>query len=221
MLATTGDDGALRVWDPGHGRRAARDPAPVTRRPGRRRVGAVVQPRRDRGGRGLARTWCASSTSRRGDGRRDPTTTLPAPPSARTGSGSPSDGDGATATVVDATTGKVLFSARRRTATGSATSRGARTAGGSPPRSRRRDGPPIWDASHRGAPRSRSPATRAVVWELDWSPDGTRLATAGDDGTARVSEITEDGSARCSPSRRRRRARWWLGGVAFSPDGQR
>ena len=79
----------------------------------------------------------------------------------------------------------------------------------------------LWDAAT-GEPGFTIPGHSGLVWELDWSPDGTRLATAGDDGTAQVSEITEDGfRALFTFSAQDTSRGGGLGGVAFSPDGQR
>jgi WD40 repeat protein len=55
----------------------------------------------------------------------------------------------------------------------------------------------------------------AAVETVDFSPDGTRLTTSGDDGTVRVWDITSTGGGH-----------EWLtlpgeGGLAYSPDGER
>ena len=60
----------------------------------------------------------------------------------------------------------------------------------------------------------------ATVYRLDWSPDATRLATASDDGTARISEIA-DGGIRELVSFSAQDTGHGLNGVAFSPDGER
>ncbi len=56
------------------------------------------------------------------------------------------------------------------------------------------------------------------VHRLDWSVDGSRLATGARDGTARVWEITEGGAVEVVVVAAREGA---IGGVAFSPDGER
>jgi WD40 repeat protein len=56
------------------------------------------------------------------------------------------------------------------------------------------------------------------VYRLDWSADGTRLATGARDGTARVWQITEGGAVEVVAVAAREGA---VGGVAFSPDGER
>jgi WD40 repeat protein/DNA-binding SARP family transcriptional activator len=57
-----------------------------------------------------------------------------------------------------------------------------------------------------------------TIYDLDWSRDSTRLATASDDGTARVWEVRSEGA------RELLQVSGWstssgVGGVAFSPDG--
>lgn len=56
------------------------------------------------------------------------------------------------------------------------------------------------------------------VERFDWSADGTRLATGARDGTARVWEITEGGAVEVVTVAGREGP---VGGVAFSPDGER
>ena len=58
----------------------------------------------------------------------------------------------------------------------------------------------------------------AEVYQLDWSPDSTRLATTSDDGTALVSKITDSG-VRDLYTFSAQDTSHGLGGVAFSPDG--
>ena len=100
------------------------------------------------------------------------------------------------------------------------TCRGAPTAGGSP-----RRGPRAWPTSGTGTQAgsaSPSPATQVSLWGLDWSPVGHRLATGGDDGTARVSEITRDGARPLLTFSAQETSRGGgLIGVSFSPDGRR
>src|SRR5262245_39363880 len=113
---------------------------------------------------------------------------------------------------------------RRRSAMWS----GAPMAGGSPPRrgtARRASGTPP-QAS--GPAASRDAATgqlrfalsghAGLVSDVDWNSDGTRLATAGNDGTARVWEIVP-GGPRELLSMSGYDTRKGLQGVAFSPDG--
>ncbi|MDX1619750.1 MAG: WD40 repeat domain-containing protein, partial [Nitriliruptorales bacterium] len=56
------------------------------------------------------------------------------------------------------------------------------------------------------------------VFDLDWNRDGTRLATGARDGFARVFEIAEDGATEQVALAARDGA---VGGVAFSPDGEK
>ena len=60
----------------------------------------------------------------------------------------------------------------------------------------------------------------AEIFRVDWSPDGTRLATASGDGTARISEIA-DGGIRELVSFSAQDMGHGVNGLAFSPDGQR
>ena len=60
----------------------------------------------------------------------------------------------------------------------------------------------------------------AAVVGFDWSPDSTRFATGSNDGTAKVSEIT-DGGVRELLSFSARDTSGGLGRVVFSPDGER
>jgi WD40 repeat protein len=57
-----------------------------------------------------------------------------------------------------------------------------------------------------------------TIYDLDWSRDSTRLATASDDGTARVWEVLPEGARELLQVSGRSTARG-VGGVAFSPNG--
>jgi WD40 repeat protein len=61
-------------------------------------------------------------------------------------------------------------------------------------------------------------AHRAAIFGLDWSADGSRLLTAGDDGTAKVWEVTERGANELI-SLSAQDTRGGIYGAAFSPDG--
>jgi WD40 repeat protein len=63
-------------------------------------------------------------------------------------------------------------------------------------------------------------AHEATIQDIAWSPDSTRLATASDDGTAKVWSITE-GGPRELMSLSAQDTRSGVKGVAFSPDGDR
>ncbi|HJP66750.1 MAG TPA: adenylate/guanylate cyclase domain-containing protein [Actinomycetota bacterium] len=77
----------------------------------------------------------------------------------------------------------------------------------------------LWDA-HSGDDRFTLFGHTASVGAVDWSPDSTRLVTAGQDGTAKVWEIGDSGGSEIlSLSSQDTRSGVW--GVAFSPDGDR
>ena len=220
MLATSGDDGAVHVWAPDTGEELLK----IQRMGGPAdRVVGVWGPSFSADGTRLAAAWPHAvrvidlATKRtvvkiRTD---DPSSTALSPDGKRVAFG----GYGATATVADATTGKVLFTIlwgdgdTIRDLAWSPDGRWIATA--------ETDGTAhVWEAAT-GDLGFTIPGHTGLVWELDWSPDGTRLATAGDDGTARVSEITEDGfRALFTFSAQETSRGGGLGGVAFSPDGQ-
>jgi WD40 repeat protein/DNA-binding SARP family transcriptional activator len=220
MLATSGDDGAVRVWAPDTGKQL------LELQPGGRadRDVGVWGPSFSSDGTRLAAAWpdavrvidLATKRAVVEVRANDPSSTALSPDGKWVAFG----GDGATATVADATTGKVLFRAvwgdgdPVRDLAWSPDGRWIATAGG--------DGTArLWDGAT-GKLGFTIPGHSGLVWELDWSADGTRLATAGDDGTARVSEITEDGfQALFTFSAQDTSRGGGLGGVAFSPDGQR
>ena len=91
-------------------------------------------------------------------------------------------------------------------------------AGGSPPPGSTPSSA-IWDADT-GEQRFTMTGHTAAVVGLDWSPDSTRLASGSNDGTAKVSEIA-DGGVRELLSFSAQDTSGGLGGVAFSPDGER
>ena len=77
----------------------------------------------------------------------------------------------------------------------------------------------IWDAET-GAVEAVAVGHKSVVNVVDWSPDGTRIATGGNDGTARVWDLGDDVATEVL----RLSARDLSNGVAavsFSPDGDR
>jgi WD40 repeat protein len=217
MLATTGDDGAVRVWDPRTGEELSsfedQDDVVV--------FGATFSP----DGSLLAASWIDED---------DPVRVM----NVATGeviakiesdgvqrmSFSP-DGDrlalgnlGGPARVVDLDSGEALFTLGALGADGerdlswSPDGQWLATTGG--------DGNArIWDgdtgeqlftvAGHTGA-----------VEALDWSPDSTRLATASRDGTARVWGIEDEG-VRELLALSSQSTSDGLADVAFSPDGER
>lgn len=77
----------------------------------------------------------------------------------------------------------------------------------------------VWDAST-GQLRFTSFDHAAEVNAVDWSPDGTRLATGSGDGTVRLHELAGDGLVRILSLAAKDTANG-VGSVAFSPDGTR
>jgi WD40 repeat protein/DNA-binding SARP family transcriptional activator len=77
----------------------------------------------------------------------------------------------------------------------------------------------VWDA-RTGQPWDTLHGHSGFVFDVAWSPDSGRLATAGHDGTARVWEIGEDGAVE-TLRLRSEGLRNAVYGVAFSPDGTR
>jgi WD40 repeat protein len=216
MLATSGDDGTLRVWDPESG-----EDLLVVRGPGPRAqqdVG-VWGPSFDADGTRLAAAW--PDAVRVVDLETERTVEIPvgagsatalSPDGTRVASG---QFDTSVVVVSNATTGEKLF-AIQGAATDVAWSPDGRWIATTSD-----DGSvQLWDAAT-GEPGFTIPGHTGMIWELDWSPDGTRVATAGDDGTARVSEVTEDGVRPLFTFSSQETSRGGgLGGVAFSPDGQ-
>ena len=220
MLATTGDDGAVRVWDPATGdelfevqddrrgadvrcRWAVVQPrrVPARRRVARRAWSVGVRRRhrrghrRDRGSRRVEhrlqprRGADRDRLVRRADRHRD---------RRHLGRGAPH--------------------ARAGTTPGPATSSGARTADGSPPRGTTRrsaSGTPTPASSG-----SRSPATPPGSASSTGAPTPPAWRRSSDDGTARISEIA-DGGIRELLSFSAQDTSHGLNGVAFSPDGER
>jgi WD40 repeat protein len=219
MLATTGDDGAVRVWDPTTGEELAELAAdretlvvgPVFSPDGSRVAAAFPH-------EGLARVMAVPS------GEVVAKIKVPEVPF---GTGFSPDGDrlaigsweGRTTTVVDPESGETLL-----TIDMGSDVVGAFDLAWSP------DGQRLATAGNDGAARIWDAGTGALLFTatghsasiraVDWSPDGARLATGSDDGTARIWEITDEGA----------RAQYTLAvqdmssgvvAVAFSPDGGR
>ena len=216
MLATTGDDGAARVWDPATGELLLEfqldEPGPV--------IGPSFSPD---GSRVVASF--PDDTVRVFDVATGETATeidacwaetAFSPDGNRIAIGCVFD-DGPIATVNDTTTGQEQLRLRgSNDGTGeikwSPDGRWLATGG--------------FDAVVRvsdadtGEHRFTMTSHTAAVVGLDWSPDSTRLASGSNDGTAKVSEIA-DGGVRELLSFSAQDTTGGLGGVAFSPDGER
>ena len=217
MLATTGDDGAARVWDPATGELllefVADEPGPV--------IGPSFSP----DGTLVAASFPGDAVRVFDVATGDITAEIDAmwadtafsPDGTRLAIGSVWTEE-PIAVVVDVASGEELFRLRGSNDQGtgdvewSPDGRWLGTAG--------IDGVArIWDAST-GEQRFSMTGHTAAVVGFDWSPDSTRFATGSNDGTAKVSEIT-DGGVRELLSFSARDTSGGLGGVVFSPDGER
>jgi WD40 repeat protein len=215
LLATTGDDGAARIWDPVSGRELGvmQGPPDVP----------VFGPSFSTDGTRVAAAWSTEGLVRVLDlASGEVSVFAPRGPPSRTAF-SP---DGTTlavaledvpgsVVVVDATTGDEIM-----TLDGHAWP--VTDVRWSP------DGQWIasasWDATARvweaeaGAVRFTLHGHTSGVTALDWSPDGARLATGSSDGTAKVWEVTAAGTRELfTLAGHDTRSGIW--GVAFSPDG--
>ena len=209
MLATTGDDGAVRVWNPRTGAKIldyqgdvggfgawgpsfSRDDTMlvVSSHPG---IGRVIDLETGREVVEFDDFGIGSSFSP--DGRRIAVA-------------------GSRPRVVDLETGEQLFALDngfRERAIWSPDGQSIVTVGNLEPT--------IWDATT-GERRFTVIGHRADVVAADWSPDSNRLATASLDGTARIWEIGPDGGREVLAFSSRDTSNG-LAGVAFSPDGTR
>jgi WD40 repeat protein/DNA-binding SARP family transcriptional activator len=215
MLATTGDDGAARVWDPITGEELGSFQVPTDV--------DVWGPKFSPDGSFLAASWP--------DGvrifdlaTRKTIREIGAVPSPLHTSFSP-DGEkiaissekALTAVVVDVSSGEELFTLQGHDLTLKDiewSPDGRWIATSSNDASAR-----LWEAGT-GTSRFALLGHAAPIQDLEWSPDSTRLVTGSDDGTAKVWLITE-GGPRELLSLSAQDTRSGIRGVSFSPNGNR
>ena len=213
MLATTGDDDLLKLWDPATG-------ALVSSQLG---VGLAVGPSFSADGSLAAASWPDEGIARVADPRRRREIKTFRVPAAFDTAFSPdarrlavTSGDDGSVTVFDLASGARAFELTGHEFSVSSVSwspDGRYMATGS------NDGTSkIWDGRS-GRLRFTLSDHTGVVIGVDWSPDSSRLITGGSDGTVRVWEIAEGGARQAQVL-----SAQGLGGGAvgvFSPDGTR
>jgi WD40 repeat protein len=217
MLATTGDDGAARVWNPTSGEELWTFQGDDG--------GVVFGPSFSPDGSRLAASWASEGVVRVMDlATGDIIVEIESEGAALSTAFSPDgerialDGDLPIALVVDADSGEELFTLEGHESRVEAVQwspDGRWIATGSLDSTVR-----IWEAET-GNPRFTLVGHTGPVVALDWSQDATRLASASDDGTARVSEIAGEDVVRELFAFSAQDTRSGLNGVAFSPDGNR
>jgi WD40 repeat protein/DNA-binding SARP family transcriptional activator len=210
-LATTGDDGAIRVWDPATGTLLAAHQAGS---------GPVITPSFSPDGTRVVAAWQEQQVVRVIDLQREKQ--VLEVPGAGGSSFSP-DGeriaytsrDPGVDTVADARTGEVIFTVRHEAeitaAAWSTDGRRYATAAA--------DGlVKVWDTGG-GSLRFTVDTPPGPVGAIGWSQDSARLATGGIDGTARVWRVDERGARLVHAIGAHTEGGIW--DLEFSPDGDR
>jgi WD40 repeat protein/DNA-binding SARP family transcriptional activator len=217
-LASTGDDGTLKVWDPSTGQRLLRTES---------KAGSAWSPSFGAGGSLVAAGW-GNGTVRLLDVstgrvvrtfRKDDVSDAAISPDGKLLAVAFHHFAAADGAVFDVKTGEEAFRLRApgccERISQSAVSwslDGSYLAAGSEGATH------VWDVGRERL--LQTLVQNGNVLGLAWSPDSSRLATAGSDGTARVWEIgaSPAGEPLSLPARE---TSSWIVGVAFSPDGTR
>jgi WD40 repeat protein len=217
MLATTGDDGALRVWDPGTGEELATFREPDAE-------AGAWGPSFSPDGTRVAVAWPVEGLVRVGDVSTGEIVTELGPLPGPSGASFSPEGDllavplfgDHSVPVVDATSGAAAFTLEGHDSSvndvaWSPDGRWIATAADDLTAR-------VWDAET-GDLRYSLHGHSGAVRFTDWSPDSTRLVTGSEDGTAKVWQITDAGAWELLTL-----SGWGTqggSGVAFSPDGER
>jgi WD40 repeat protein len=222
MLASTGDDGKLRVWDPSTGRLLSTQSTD----------GYALGPSFSADGSLVAAAWENDevrvfdlSTDRMISTARlaNPIDTALSPDGRLLAVASEclpdpcAEDDGA---VFDVETGEEAFRLRAPNCCSGPSYRGVSwSPDGRYVAASSEDATRVWDAETRRIRHTLLGHTGFVL-SVAWSPDSSRLVTGGSDGTAMVWEIRETG-VRELWSLPAQETTSWIVGVAFSPDGTR